>query len=232
MQWLNEWIREIVLIVLLATFLDLILPNSTMERYVKVVIGLLIILTVLSPVITLLRSDWSLDQWQLPYMQMEAAPAMATLSEVMQEGKQLRDRHEQQSVQLLRDEMETAITETVHAHYPGIVTEIKTNLQLDADGQPTLQRLTLILKSAQVEMKEKKKQVEREYTMAPVEPIKPVEQIDIRTGLSDAKSQKQVNSKQHLHSRHEEVRAELRRILTVQYPFLETVLQINYDLEL
>jgi len=49
MQWLTLWLKKIILLVLLAAFLDLILPNTNLQKYVKMVMGLIILLTVLTP---------------------------------------------------------------------------------------------------------------------------------------------------------------------------------------
>lgn len=57
MGWLSSWLRELIMIVLLATFVDMLLPNRSMERYVKLVLSLLILLTLLSPITKLLKSD-------------------------------------------------------------------------------------------------------------------------------------------------------------------------------
>ncbi|WP_458460738.1 stage III sporulation protein AF, partial [Paenibacillus sp.] len=57
MGWLSNWLQELIMIVLLATFVDMLLPNRSMERYVKLVLSLLILLTLLSPITKLLRSD-------------------------------------------------------------------------------------------------------------------------------------------------------------------------------
>lgn len=51
----GEWLKNIVLVVLFASFLDLLLPSSGMQRFVRVILGLLILLAVLSPVIDLLQ---------------------------------------------------------------------------------------------------------------------------------------------------------------------------------
>lgn len=50
MGWLSNWLQELIMIVLLATFVDMLLPNRSMERYVKLVLSLLILLTLLSPI--------------------------------------------------------------------------------------------------------------------------------------------------------------------------------------
>lgn len=49
MGWLSNWLQELIMIVLLATFVEMLLPNRSMERYVKLVLSLLILLTLLSP---------------------------------------------------------------------------------------------------------------------------------------------------------------------------------------
>ncbi len=57
MGWLSNWLQELIMIVLLATFVDMLLPNRSMERYVKLVLSLLILLTLLSPITKLCGSD-------------------------------------------------------------------------------------------------------------------------------------------------------------------------------
>lgn len=62
-SYIGEWISHIVLLILLATFFDLLLPSSRMKKYVKLVVGLMIIMLILSPVLHLLKFDY--DQLQL-----------------------------------------------------------------------------------------------------------------------------------------------------------------------
>lgn len=66
MQILSEIIKNIVVIVLITTFLDLLLPSSTMQRYVKFVMGLFILVSIINPVINLLagNADYEVLAWQ------------------------------------------------------------------------------------------------------------------------------------------------------------------------
>ncbi|MBY9081493.1 stage III sporulation protein AF [Paenibacillus sp. HN-1] len=57
MSWLSGWLREIILIVLLAGFIELLLPSKSMERYARLVLSLLVLLTILSPIVSLLKGD-------------------------------------------------------------------------------------------------------------------------------------------------------------------------------
>jgi stage III sporulation protein AF len=59
MEILRGIIRNIVIIIVLATFLEMLLPSSTMKKYVKLVIGLFIIVTILAPVLSLINQNYS-----------------------------------------------------------------------------------------------------------------------------------------------------------------------------
>lgn len=52
------WVKGIILIILFATFLELLLPNSAMQRFIKAILGLFIMLTVLNPVVNFLQRPW------------------------------------------------------------------------------------------------------------------------------------------------------------------------------
>ncbi len=53
MHALTNWITQIILIIMFAIVLELLLPNERFNRYVKTVIGLILILTLLSPIMKL-----------------------------------------------------------------------------------------------------------------------------------------------------------------------------------
>jgi len=53
---ISEWVKNIVLIVLFASFLELLLPSSAMQRFVRVIMGLLVLLAVLNPVLDVLSA--------------------------------------------------------------------------------------------------------------------------------------------------------------------------------
>jgi len=57
MGFITGWITNIVLFILLAIIIELLLPNSSMQKYVKMVIGLLLIVIILNPLFSILSSD-------------------------------------------------------------------------------------------------------------------------------------------------------------------------------
>lgn len=57
MSFLTEWITSIIIFILLATVIDMLLPNSSMQKYAKMVIGLLLIVVILTPILKILSTD-------------------------------------------------------------------------------------------------------------------------------------------------------------------------------
>ncbi|WP_010284577.1 stage III sporulation protein AF [Bacillus timonensis] len=60
LSFIAEWVTNIILFILLATIVDMLLPSSSMQKYVKMVTGLLLILIILTPLFSLFKTD--LDQ--------------------------------------------------------------------------------------------------------------------------------------------------------------------------
>jgi len=57
LDFLTGWVTNIVIFIILATIMDMLLPNTAMRKYAKMVIGLLLITVLLSPVFKLLSTD-------------------------------------------------------------------------------------------------------------------------------------------------------------------------------
>ncbi|MCI4129386.1 stage III sporulation protein AF [Bacillus haynesii] len=57
MEFLTEWLTNIILFILMAIVIDMLLPNSSMQKYAKMVISLLLIIVILNPIFSLFRTD-------------------------------------------------------------------------------------------------------------------------------------------------------------------------------
>ena len=57
MQFFSEWMTNIILFVLLATIVELLLPRGTLQKYVKMVLGLLLIFIIIQPIMKIFAMD-------------------------------------------------------------------------------------------------------------------------------------------------------------------------------
>lgn len=52
MEWISNWAEAIIIAVIIGTIIEMILPEGSSKKYIKVVVGVYILFTIISPVIT------------------------------------------------------------------------------------------------------------------------------------------------------------------------------------
>ncbi len=55
MEIMKEWVKNIFILILALTFIEMLLPVSRMEKYIKFVFSLIVMATILSPLLFLLE---------------------------------------------------------------------------------------------------------------------------------------------------------------------------------
>ncbi|HBM74287.1 MAG TPA: stage III sporulation protein AF [Clostridiaceae bacterium] len=59
--FLKEWITNIIIAIVFGAFVDIVIPDSSMKKYVKLTLGLLIMAVILHPVLKLINNDFSIS---------------------------------------------------------------------------------------------------------------------------------------------------------------------------
>ena len=54
MSEIFQWVRDIFIIIISLTFFQILLPDSTMAKYVKFILSIIILIIIFQPVITFL----------------------------------------------------------------------------------------------------------------------------------------------------------------------------------
>ncbi len=49
MGFISEWVKNLFLMIISITFLEILLPDSSMSKYVKFIFSIIILATILSP---------------------------------------------------------------------------------------------------------------------------------------------------------------------------------------
>lgn len=50
-SFISSWAEQIIVAVIIATIIEMILPNGNSKKYIKVVIGIYVLFTILSPIL-------------------------------------------------------------------------------------------------------------------------------------------------------------------------------------
>ncbi|QDP40570.1 stage III sporulation protein AF [Radiobacillus deserti] len=147
MQYIVDWVTQIILFLLIAMVIDLLLPNSSMRKYIRVVVGLLLILIFLKPVFSLLKVDT--DQ-----MLREVMPIMDTTNEEesMKNSIELKKKEIQASqrayiLDKMAVQMKNSVQEELKQDYGVAISEV--NLVMDPEAtelnQKTLNQVEVTL---------------------------------------------------------------------------------------
>lgn len=92
MEILSRLVESLVVIVMLAVFLELLLPASTMQNYVKMVMGLLVVIAVLQVLFDFFHADFNL---YVPEISAESI----TLEQIQVNAKELSEEYKDKAVE-------------------------------------------------------------------------------------------------------------------------------------
>lgn len=175
-EWLGDWLREVIMIVLLASFIDLLLPGRNMQRYVKVVLSLFILLTILSPVVSLfhLQFDWEDAKARL---NSNSATELASLSQIREEGQEWRQRRNEQATELAEEELAKSIKLRVQQELDIPVLTVAVELAGEAGHEVYVDSVLV-----QWDGNRNRQTPVSEDGVTPVSPVAAVEDISIRWG--------------------------------------------------
>lgn len=54
---INSWAQKIIIVIIICTIIEMILPEGKNKKYIKTVIGIYVVFTIISPIITNLNND-------------------------------------------------------------------------------------------------------------------------------------------------------------------------------
>lgn len=150
--WLSSWLKEIILVVLLAAFVDLLLPNNAFQRYVKTVLGLFILLTLLSPILAVFREKWDADKLLASVETLGIgrsdsgiAGQMRSLQSIMADAERWRQSNRAEAQQLLEQQLAAELARTVQAELPAQVKRVSLQMNDDNNGAPRIERMQVVL---------------------------------------------------------------------------------------
>jgi len=126
--YITVWIKGIIFVVLFASFLELLLPNNSMQRFVRVIMGLFIMLAILNPIIGVMERQLTVDQVPVLAARVDSSLANANVLNVANEVAGKRD-------QLARDLYVRDLSKQIRATVMAIsgVADAKVTVNIETD---------------------------------------------------------------------------------------------------
>ncbi|MDG0813207.1 stage III sporulation protein AF [Cohnella rhizosphaerae] len=186
MEALGGWLRQVVAAVLLAALIDLLLPNRTMQRYVRLVAGLFILLTLAGPLLSWIKGDMEAKltagiEWA------EREPAGgddgSQLEAILAEAKRIGAGRDEQAAKLAVAGLEAGIKTVVEQEEGVVVEAVEVTATPAADGALTVERVKVRLADSNTVIA-----AESDEPIAEVDPVSPVV-VDIDIGADTDKGE-------------------------------------------
>ena len=174
-EFLSSWAQGIIVAVIIATLIEMILPNSSSKKYVKVVIGMYILFTIVSPIIKKLGGkDINLNTIDIEKYEQQISKSDNTISR----------KFEDNNTRSIKDIYVSNLKADISAKLKEKGYEIDTSdIQIKDDENYTIVKITLKL----IKM-EQKQEKNNEIVINTVEIGNTISQKDSKT-LSDDEKQ-------------------------------------------
>lgn len=204
MAWLADWLKQVILIILLAAFVDLLLPSQAMQRYVRTVISLFLLLTLLTPVFELFQRSWDADELMAQAERLEAGgrsgqngragAALKSLDSILAGSRQMQADNTTDAKKLaesqLAEQMKAGIGRTVGAGVQ--VADIQVTIDTEQKGGPAIQSVQVILSYTKQDPEKlaagpKGQEKEKGFEPVKVERVKPVT-VTVQPGAEAAEA--------------------------------------------
>lgn len=141
MDYLSSWISNIILFIFLAIIVDMLLPNSSLQKYAKMVIGLLLITIILTPIMKLFSED--VDEWlkQLPLVTDHEEKKLENLIEMKK--KEIQASHSAYILKQMAVQLEMDVKEELMDKYGYEIKEVQPEMELSNEPFPTNTEISL-----------------------------------------------------------------------------------------
>ncbi|SFG88808.1 stage III sporulation protein AF [Sporolactobacillus nakayamae] len=189
MSYLVHWVSEIILIVLFAVILELLVPTGTFQKYIKFVIGLVLIVALMDPVIRLFQVDPSSLIKGLNSEQHDA-PIKTETTRQKNEIQKAQAAYIQEQVAV---HMKNEVKEELNEHYGLQITDLALSAAKISGQELSVGKVTVVVE------KTERNHRSQESGIRTIQPVKSVS-VDIEDHSSKKKSVHESNEMKSVRS--------------------------------
>ncbi|HHW48572.1 MAG TPA: stage III sporulation protein AF [Clostridiaceae bacterium] len=170
-DFLKSWILNIVTLVLFIAFLEILLPSGKIKKYLNLVSGFILIITVINPFIALISSDLEIKDFQI------AGSNFLDKREIEEKSKILEEQQIRQIIKVYRNKIIVQLEERVK-DIDGVSdarADIIINEDYNSDEFGQVKRVYLYIKTS--------------TESSGITPIEKIEKIDLSSPQTDQKNE-------------------------------------------
>lgn len=181
-EFLTSWIKDIAIVFVIISIIEIMLPNTNMKKYINMIIGFLIIIVIISPFVKLLNKNLDLEKGK----NIDFKNKINTYDD---ENLEFMSTQEQQIEEVYIKKIEKEIKDLVQENTEYQVEEIKIHISKDNIEYGEIENIELILGEY---MKEEQEDLEEELiSIENVEKVSVGEQDKTLTNLENLEELKE-----------------------------------------
>lgn len=212
MEWVSGWIQGIIIAVIISTIIEMILPEGNSKKYIKVVIGVYILFSIVSPVISKVTGNSfnltdiiDLDEY------IEASKSNSSMQ------NQLENQNEEQIKEIYLSSIKNDIKEKIE-NKGYIVNSVE--IEVEDDGQYTLKKIILEVEKKTETTNSNSNESESNNTVLEVNEVK----INVSNTETNTEEKKSANKKNTISS---QAKKEIKEYLNGVYEISTKNIFIN-----
>jgi stage III sporulation protein AF len=153
MDFLIEWVTNIILFILLATVIDMLLPNSSLQKYTKLVTGLLLIAVILTPIFKLISKDFEKTLASVSLFDSPGEKNMENLIELQK--KEIQASNHAYILKTMAVQLEQGVEKELMEQFGLEIAKIELTTKDESEQSfpENLQKVTVLLKQPEGEVK-------------------------------------------------------------------------------
>lgn len=141
MEALKEWVRTLAMLLILASCLELLVPMGGMKKYVRMAMGLLVMLSMINPLFAFLGQPVDLDP---AVFAPQTEARLPSLDEIMAEASRFREKTEALALEQTRSRVEEEAARAARSVEGVADAQVEAALAADPGGY-TLERITVVI---------------------------------------------------------------------------------------
>jgi stage III sporulation protein AF len=126
---IRQFVENIIVIMILAAFLQMILPEGGMRRYVQLALGLIMVLTLLTPLVSLAQNPFSVTEL------LGQATLQTNWEELRVKGKMFQEKNDQVLLENYRQVLSSQVKQLLEQQAEVQVTACQFDLVEDRDAE-------------------------------------------------------------------------------------------------
>lgn len=142
MSIITLWVKKLILLVLLATFLELLLPTNAYQKYVRMAMGLLILLTLLTPLLEIFQKPITLNQLGGFYQTSENGQEI-DMERIQALSKQLVSYQDETTTQYVKTQIKDLVAKQVEEEHQVKVDSVDVILKKDKENAQSIDQIVV-----------------------------------------------------------------------------------------